>query len=64
MKYLALLDNSTSKVKIIKLDNEDITLLQKSDDTLTFLYKIEKKYDFKESQCSWMITDNMNIEFL
>ena len=62
MKYLALLDCSVSKVRIIKLDSEDIESIEQSDDTLDFISRVEKKYNFKESQCSWMIMDELQLE--
>ncbi|MCF0194646.1 MAG: hypothetical protein HUK00_05670 [Bacteroidaceae bacterium] len=62
MKYLALLDNSISKVRIIKLDNADVDLLESKEDAVDFIYEVQDKYDFKENQCSWMLMNDLNLE--
>ncbi len=64
MKFLTILDYSYGKTKIINLDKEDIESYEQFDDTEEFMYTIEDKYDFKVSQCSWMLTDKINLEIL
>lgn len=39
-------------------------LMTKYDDAIEFIYTIEDKYYFSESQCSWMLTDETNIEII
>ena len=64
MRYLALLDFSISKVRIIKLDDMDLDLLASLEEITDFIRKVEDKYDFKESNCSWMIMDNLKLEII
>ena len=61
MKYLALLDCSIPRVRIIKLDSEDEALLENSREGLDFICQVEEKYGFSESQCSWMLMDELNF---
>ena len=61
MKYLVLLDCSIPKVRIIKLDSEDKKLFENSKEGLDFIYKVEDKYDFRESQCNWMFMNDLNF---
>ena len=44
MKYLALLDYSIPKVRIIKLDSEDEELLENCEVGSDFIYQVEDKY--------------------
>ena len=62
MKYLALLDYSIPKVRIIKLDSEDEELLENCEVGSDFIYQVEDKYGFRENQCSWMLMDELNLE--
>ncbi|MCF0212799.1 MAG: hypothetical protein HUK17_07925 [Bacteroidales bacterium] len=64
MKYLSLLQVSTGTIRIIQLDESDIQSLENEfrDDYSAFILTVERKYDFHESECSWMITDHLRID--
>lgn len=52
--YLILLDYCVGEVIKVKLTESEQT-----EDHEDFLYSIEDKYDFKVSQVSWMLCENL-----
>ena len=56
-KKIIILDFSTSEVHVFDFDQ------QKYEDGETFMASEEMEdYDFKESQCQWMIVDELKLE--
>ena len=57
--YLILLDYCVGEVIKVKLTESEKRQLDQTEDHEDFLYSIEDKYDFKVSQVSWMLCDNL-----
>jgi len=55
MQKIIILDFSTAKVHIFNFDKNVF------DDGESFL-EAHPEYGFKESQCQWMISDEINLE--
>lgn len=56
MKTIIILDYSTCMVHTFKYDR------RKYKSAEDFLIKNKTEFGFKESQCHWMIVDNLEIE--
>ena len=52
--YLILLDCSVGEIIKIRLTEQEKKESGEYDDFEEFIYTLEKKYDFKLSNCSWM----------
>jgi hypothetical protein len=57
--YLILLDYCVGEVIKVKLTESEKQQLDQTEDHEDFLYSIEDKYDFKVSQVSWMLCDDL-----
>ena len=57
--YLILLDYCVGEVIKVKLTESEKQQLDQTEDHEDFLYSIEDKYDFKVSQVSWMLCENL-----
>jgi hypothetical protein len=57
--YLILLDYCVGEVIKVKLTESEKQQLDQTEDHEDFLYSIEGKYNFKVSQVSWMLCDNL-----
>lgn len=63
-KYVFILDCATDSVIIIELTEDEIKELETnySCDYEEFVSTLEDKYNFRISEVSWMITDNLNVQ--
>ena len=60
-QYLILLDCCRSVVVKIKLTRSDIKKSKQYDDFEEFISeKLEEKYNFSLTNCSWMLTDSLD----
>ena len=57
--YLILLDYCVGEVIKVKLSESEKRQLDQTENHEEFLYSIEDKYQFKVSQVSWMLCDNL-----
>ena len=57
--YLILLDYCVGEIIKVKLTASEKQQLDQTEDHEEFLYSIEDKYNFKVSQVSWMLCDNL-----
>ncbi len=60
-KYVLILDYCIGALNIIELTDEEINEAFSHDDFESFLMTIEDKYEFRLSDCNWMVTENLNI---
>lgn len=58
---IIILDFCTGALNIIKLTQEELQESENYDDFETFLSTLEYKYGFRQSNCQWMTTENLNI---
>lgn len=62
--YIIILDSSVGEVIRIKLDQEQKEESEKYDDFEDYLETLEDKYDFRQKDCQWMVTENyLEISF-
>ena len=60
-RYVLILDFCIGCLNIIKLTDEELKESEKYDDFEDFLSTIEEKYEFRLSDCNWMVTENLSI---
>lgn len=60
-RYVLILDFCIGCLNIIKLTDEELRESEKYDDFEDFLSTIEEKYEFRLSDCNWMVTENLSI---
>lgn len=60
-RYVLILDYCVGCLNIIKLTDEELRESEKYDDFEDFLSTIEEKYEFRLSDCNWMVTENLSI---
>lgn len=60
-RYILILDYCVGCLNIIKLTDEELRESEKYDDFEDFLSTIEEKYEFRLSDCNWMVTENLSI---
>lgn len=60
-RYVLILDYCVGCLNIIKLTVEELRESEKYDDFEDFLSTIEEKYEFRLSDCNWMVTENLSI---
>lgn len=60
-RYVLVLDYCVGCLNIIKLTDEELRESEKYDDFEDFLSTIEEKYEFRLSDCNWMVTENLSI---
>lgn len=60
-RYVLVLDFCFGCLNIIKLTDEELRESEKHDDFEDFLSTIEEKYEFRLSDCNWMVTENLSI---
>jgi len=60
MKKIIILDFSTAEVHIFPFDEN----IYSNDDIINFFNDMNEEgdYNFKESQCQWMIVDELKLE--
>ncbi len=59
--YVTILDFTTGWVNIIHLTPEEIHESEKYEDFEIFLSTLEEKYQFKLSNCQWMVSEELHI---
>ena len=59
--YVTILDFTTGWVNIIHLTPEEIHESEKDEDFEIFLSTLEEKYEFKLSNCQWMVSEELHI---
>lgn len=60
-RYILILDYCVGCLNIIKLTDEELRESEKYDNFEDFLSTIEEKYEFRLSDCNWMVTENLSI---
>ena len=60
-RYVLVLDFCFGCLNNIKLTDEELRESEKYDDFEDFLSTIEEKYEFRLSDCNWMVTENLSI---
>lgn len=60
-RYVLILDYCVGCLNIIKLTDEELRESEKYEDFEDFLSTIEEKYEFRLSDCNWMVTENLSI---
>ena len=60
-RYVLILDYCVGCLNIIKLTDEELRESENYEDFEDFLSTIEEKYEFKLSDCNWMVTENLSI---
>ena len=60
-RYVLILDYCVGCLNIIKLTDEELRESEKYDDFEDFLSTLEEKYEFRLSDCNWMVTENLSI---
>lgn len=60
-RYVLVLDFCFGCLNIIKLTDEELRESEKYEDFEDFLSTIEEKYEFRLSDCNWMVTENLSI---
>ena len=62
MNYLTLLDCCKGTVTFIRITEKEMEVAETYDDFERFMAEnLEKKYDFRVKDCSWMLTDELTI---
>lgn len=60
-RYVLILDFCIGCLNIIKLTDEELRESENYEDFEDFLSTIEEKYEFRLSDCNWMVTENLSI---
>lgn len=60
-RYILILDYCVGCLNIIKLTDEELRESENYEDFTDFLSTLEEKYEFRLSDCNWMVTENLSI---
>ena len=60
-RYVLILDFCFGCLNTIKLTDEELRESEKYEDFTDFLSTLEEKYEFRLSDCNWMVTENLSI---
>ncbi len=60
-RYVLVLDFCFGCLNIIKLTDEELRESENYEDFTDFLSTLEEKYEFRLSDCNWMVTENLSI---